>query len=98
MAAQRERVREIAASARCSAPAEGDVSVERLRRWVIFANLAVSEGFSRTPDGVGVERIHDVADGFIGMLEGSFPADPPHGWWYLGTGVGMRIIERGDTA
>lgn len=94
VAAQRERLRWIAAGARRRVVEGGFVSVERLRQWVILADLTVSDGFSRTPGGVGVERILEVADGFIGLLEGTLPADPPNGWWYLGTGVGDSVIER----
>ncbi|WP_433656035.1 hypothetical protein ACQPW1_33700 [Nocardia sp. CA-128927] len=97
VAAHRERVRGIAERARRAALAGGNVPVERLRQWVILADSTVSDGFSRTPDGVGVDRILEVADGFIGLLDGRLAADPPHGWWYLGTGAGMSIIERRDS-
>ncbi|MEV6563000.1 hypothetical protein AB0M22_45300 [Nocardia sp. NPDC051756] len=97
VAVHRERVRGIAERARGAARAGGDVSVERLRQWVILGDSTVSDGFSRTPDGVGVDRILEVADGFLGLLNGTLAADPPHGWWYLGTGAGMSIIERGNS-
>lgn len=92
--AHRHQIHNLAEAARRRVVAAGDVSVERLRQWTILGNLVVSEGFSRTPDGVTANRILEVADGFIGLLAETLPADPPHGWWYLGTGMGMRVIER----
>ncbi|MFC9435713.1 hypothetical protein [Nocardia sp. NPDC057030] len=91
---QRSWISEYARAARGAAVAAGDVTEERLRQWIILPDTAVSQGFSNTKGGIGLNRILEVADGFIALVDGRFQADPPPGWWFLGTGGGMRVIER----
>ena len=90
---QSERLLAIALTARQRAKDEGDVPVERLRQWIMFDDNPVSDGFSRTGDRVEVARVLEVADGFIGLLDGSLPLDPPTGTWFLGTGHGWSVME-----
>ncbi|GAB4587059.1 hypothetical protein [Nocardia sp. IFM 10818] len=90
----REQIRACARAARDAAVAAGDVSVDRLRRWLILDDIPVSDGFARRPDGVQLTRILEVADGFIALLDGRLPPDPPSGWWFFGTGEGMRELTR----
>lgn len=87
-------LREYAAAARRAAVEAGDITADRLRQWLILDDLAVSGGFSRRPGGVSLNRILEVADGFIALLDNQLPADPPSGWWFLGTGNGMAILHR----
>ncbi|SEQ55526.1 hypothetical protein [Lentzea albida] len=55
----------------------------------------VPRDFTRTgEDVVTLPRVLEVADGFLGLLDGTFPADPRNGWWFLGTGQGRQVIER----
>ncbi|MEU7632918.1 hypothetical protein AB0C34_23515 [Nocardia sp. NPDC049220] len=91
---QREWIGEFADAARRAAVAAGDITEDRLREWMIVPDMAVSDGFSRTRGGIGVDRVLEVADGFIALVNGRFPADPPSGWWFLGTGAGMQVIKR----
>ncbi|MEC3919952.1 hypothetical protein [Nocardia sp. CDC160] len=91
---QRGWISEYAHAARAAAIAVGDVAEERLRRWMILPDMAVSQGFSRTKGGIGLNRILEVADGFIALVDGRFQSDPPSGWWFLGAGNGMQVIER----
>ena len=40
-----------------------------------------------------------MADGFVELLDGTFPADPPGGAWFLGTGEGWAVMPyRPDSA
>jgi len=39
------------------------------------------------------DRVLEVADGFLGLLDGTLPLDPPEGAWFLGTGRGFETIE-----
>ncbi|MGQ0843951.1 MAG: hypothetical protein ACT4QF_07425 [Sporichthyaceae bacterium] len=80
------RAREVAA-------ATGDVPVERLREWSLVDGLTVSDGFSRYGDAVALARILEVADGFLALMDGSFPDDPIDGAWFLGTGDGWAVIR-----
>lgn len=53
----------------------------------------VPRDFTRTgKDHVEVGRILEVADGFVQLLDGTFPADPPGGAWFLGTGEGWAVM------
>ncbi|WP_225725132.1 MULTISPECIES: hypothetical protein [unclassified Nocardia] len=90
----RDRIREFAEAARRVASEVGDVTVDRLRQWLILDDIAVSDGHARRPEGVQLNRILEVADGFIALLDGRLPPDPPAGWWFLGTGEGMSEIGR----
>ncbi|MEU0540444.1 hypothetical protein ABZ319_11270 [Nocardia sp. NPDC005978] len=91
---QRGWISEYANSARDAAVAVGDVAEEQLWKWMILPDMAVSQGYSRTEGGIGLHRILEVADGFIALVDGRFQPDPPSGWWFLGTGGGMLVIER----
>lgn len=92
---QADRLRAIAVTARETARANGDVPVDRLRQWIMVGDLAVSDGFSRTGDRVGVDRVLEVADGSIALLDGSLRPDPPGSQWFLGTGDGWRVMGAG---
>ncbi|HEX7302278.1 hypothetical protein [Lentzea sp.] len=49
--------------------------------------------FTRTgKDHVEVGRVLEVADGFVALLDGTMPADPPGGAWFLGTGEGWAVM------
>jgi hypothetical protein len=91
---QREWISEFAGAARGAAVAAGNITEQRLREWMILPDVAVSDGFSRTEGGIGVDRVLEVADGLIALVNGRFPADPPTGWWFLGTGDGVQVITR----
>ncbi|GHH44464.1 hypothetical protein [Lentzea cavernae] len=39
-----------------------------------------------------ISRIIEVADGFVELLDGTFPADPPGGAWFLGNGEGWAVM------
>lgn len=90
---QAHHLHALAISARRSAVACGDVPVERLRAWTVAKDLPVADGVSRTGDRVELNRILEVADGFIALASGTFPPDPPGGAWFLGTGQGYAVIE-----
>lgn len=90
---QSQRLRDIAVAARQRAADAGDVPVERLRQWRMFDDKVVAGGFSRTGDRVEVARVLEVADGFIALVDGSLPVDPPTGTWFLGTGHGWSVME-----
>lgn len=87
------RIRSYAASARRAAVGAVDVPVGRLRRWMILPDVAVAGGFSRTGPVVELQRILEVADAFIAILDGDFPPDPAAGAWFTGTGAGMLIMK-----
>ncbi|CAM4482908.1 hypothetical protein NONI108955_33685 [Nocardia ninae] len=91
---QRDQVREFARAARDAAVAAGDVRTDQLCQWLILDDIAVSDGHARRPGGVQLNRILEVADGFIALLDGRLPPDPPSGWWFVGTGEGMRVLTR----
>ncbi len=90
---QTPRIRAYAVAARRAAVNAGDITVQRLQHWMILPDIPVADGFSRTGDRVEVDRVLEVADAFIALLNGNFPPDPPTGAWFLGTGDGMRVID-----
>ncbi len=90
---QSQRLLEIALPARQRATDAGDVTVEQLRHWTLFDDEPVSNAFSRTGDRVEVARVLEVADGFIGLLDSTFPLDPPTGVWFLGTGHPWSVMK-----
>ena len=88
-----QRLLEIALPARQRAREAGDVTVEQLRQWTMLDDEPVSNAFSRTGDRVEVDRVLEIADGFIALLDGSFALDPPTGVWFLGTGQPWSVME-----
>jgi hypothetical protein len=84
---------DIAAAARRRATAAGDITAEELGAWLIVDDLPVSDGFPRTEGGVLLDRILEVADGFVALLGGTLPPDPPEGAWFFGTGNGDAVIR-----
>lgn len=90
---QSRRLLAVAVAARQRAVDTGDIPVERLRQWILLDGHAVSDGFSRTGDRIEAGRVLEVADGFIALLDGSLPPDPPAGTWFLGTGHGSSVME-----
>jgi hypothetical protein len=73
------RLIDVASGARERACSRGTLTVDQLRRWVIVDDLSVSQGFSRTGNHVEIERVLEVADAFIALLDGSLPPDPYKG-------------------
>jgi hypothetical protein len=95
-AESRTQLKAAAIRARDVAAAMGDVPESRLREWSLAEGLTVSDGFSRSGDAVPVSRILEVADGFVDLMDGSFPDDPVEGAWFLGTGDGWRVMPYND--
>ena len=89
---QLDRLLSTAAAARRRAQASGDLSLEHLRAWVMVDDLVVSDGFSRTGAVVEVIRVIEVADAFIALVDGTLPADPPEGAWFVGCGRGYEVM------
>jgi len=87
---------QVAATARARAVDAGDISEEALRSWMAVDDLPVAGAFSRSRTGVvEIERILDVADTTIALLDGTLPADPPEGSWFVGhSGDGRVMHER----
>ncbi|MDX8053101.1 hypothetical protein SK571_27300 [Lentzea sp. BCCO 10_0798] len=53
----------------------------------------VPRDFTRTgKDHVEAVRVLEVADGCLELLNGTFPADPPGGAWFLGYGEGWAVM------
>lgn len=86
------RLLAIAGVARSNAEARGDLTREEVARWLILDDLPVAGGFLRTGDVIAAGRVLEVADGFIALLSGSLPDDPPEGAWFLGTGQGYQVM------
>jgi hypothetical protein len=87
---QVSRLRTIASAARDRAAHAGSVSESQLREWIIVDDMPVHDGMSRIGHEVTIDRILDVADGFLELLDGTLPPDPPDSSWFLGTGSGSR--------
>jgi hypothetical protein len=89
---QLSRLLSTAAAARQRAQARGDLSIEDLQAWIMVDDLAVSGGFSRTGAFVEVNRVIEVAVAFIALIDGTLPADPPEGAWFVGRGRGYEVM------
>jgi hypothetical protein len=89
-------LRTIATAAREEALARGSLSEDQLRRWLIVDDLPVAGAVSRTGAEVEVERVLEVADAFLALLDGTLPKDPPNGAWFVGGGRGFEVIPYRD--
>jgi hypothetical protein len=90
------RLRATALAARDRAQARGDLPEQDLRSWIVVDDLPVSNGFSRRGAVIEVQRILEVADAFIALIDGTLPADPPAGAWFVGLGRGYEVMPYRD--
>ena len=63
--------------------ARGDMTKADLETWSVLPWEKVSYGFLRSPT-LSVDALIDAIDGLTGMLDGTFPPNPPGAWWFLG--------------
>ncbi len=89
---QISRLRDRATQARSNARIRGSLSEDDLRGWIILDDLPVAGAFSRAGTVVEIERVLEVADAFLALLDGTLPPDPPGGAWFLGSGRGFAVI------
>jgi hypothetical protein len=68
---QISQLRTIARAARDRAAQAGSISESTLREWIIVDDKPVHDGMSRLGHEVKVDRILDVADGFLELLDGT---------------------------
>lgn len=86
-------LRDYALEARELVITRGPLSREDLQGWIVVDDLAVNGGNVRIGDVLSVERILEVADAFIALVNGTLPPDPPGGTWFVGTGDGYRTMS-----